>query len=530
VFAPILAATLVLSGDVRTTAGAPIAGAAVEWDVAQKTTSNNQGHFTVMPVNKWPADLLVSAHGFGTVVVPVPHTRRNVTLPPIALDRAATVRVHLRRGEGQHANALSVGLLRDDATTRWIVRRKLDGKDDVVIPDLARGSYLLLIDGPEPLQHATAKAVVTEGEVRDVDIELPAHRSHLAVYRGDRPAANAGVKIESTDGQWQSSVMTNADGVIEAPVWDLHGLFEVTVDGASGAVPVMRLQNLNPTATVRVPARTIKGVVADAHDKPIQGAIVTLINSDIGEGKGTVRDRTDAHGRFAFEGVAPGDPLVSVAVPGYLFRDAERITKDDVKLTLSEGYPRDVVIEQSDGTPIAGAEVLCVVNGKTRAKTISGAAGRATIATPGEGPSTIYVLPSDGSLAIHRFRAPIDEVSTEPVTIRIAPPASSLRVRTLSTRGATIPDVNFLLRYNGELIPEPVAHELERIDDLQFRTGFDGEAHFGPIPTGLYELWPYKGEEDLAALLDTVGVRQAPVVVNVSSGENDVTIRLNVGR
>ncbi|HEX7136305.1 MAG TPA: carboxypeptidase-like regulatory domain-containing protein [Vicinamibacterales bacterium] len=528
--APILAAALIVSGDIRTTGGAPIAGAAVEWNVSQKTTSNDQGHFTVMPASQWPADLLVSAHGFGTVVVPVPHTHRNVTLPPIALDRGATVRVHLHRGDGQHANALRVGLLRDDARTRWIVRRKLDGNDDIVIPDLARGSYLLLVDGPEPLQHATAKAVVTEGDVRDVDIELPAHRSHLAVYRGERPAVNAGVKIESTDGQWQSSVTTNGDGVIDAPIWDLHGLFEVTVDAASGAVPVMRLQNLNPTATVRLPARTVKGVVADTRGKPIQGAIVTLVNSDIGEGKGTVRDRTDSQGRFAFEGVAPGDPLVSVAAPAYLFRDAERLKRDDVKLTLNEGYPRDVIIEQTDGTPIAGAEVLCVVNGKMRAKTISSAGGRATIATPAEGPSTIYVLPSDGSLGIHRFHAPLDEVSSAPATIRIAPPASSLRVRTLSTRGATIPDVNFLLRYNGELIPEPVAHELERTGDLQFRTGFNGEAHFGSIPTGLYEFWPYKGEEDLAALLDTVGLKEAPVVVNVTSGENDVTIRLNTGR
>jgi len=90
--------------------------------------------------------------------------------------------------------------------------------------------------------------------------------------------------------------------------------------------------------------------------------------------------------------------------------------------------------------------------------------------------------------------------------------------------------VNFLLRYNGELIPEPVAHELERIGDVQFRTGFDGEAHFGSIPAGHYEFWPYKREEDLTALLDSVGVGEAPVVVNVSAGENDVTIRLNTGR
>lgn len=528
--APLLAATLILSGDIMTTEGHPVGGATVEWNASQKTISSPAGHFTVVPVGTWPADLTVSARGFGTVVVPVPHAHRNTHLPAIKLEPGATLRIHLHRGLDQHASRLRVGLLSDDARTRWILHRKLDEADDVVLYDLPPGAFAVLVDGSKPLQHAVGKAVVGRGDVRDLDMSLPARRSHLQIYRGDLPVANRTVQLESIDGQWQSSVATDADGLIDTPIWDFHGQFEMTVDSASSAVPVMRLQTLVPTATVKLPSRTIKGFAVDVHGKPIEGAVVSLLDTVIGDGKATVRARTDSQGRFAFEGLERGDQVISVAAPGYLFRDPERLTTDDLKVTLRQGYLRDLVIEQSDGSAVAGAEVLCVKDGKIRAKALSGADGHVTMATPGDEPSIVYVIPSDGSLAIRRFRAPLDEVSSDPVTIRIAPAASSLHVRTLTTRGTTVPNVNLLLRYNGELIPTPIAQELERIGDLQFQTDVDGQAHFEHIPTGIYELWPYNREEEMTALLDSIGVQSAPVVVNASAGENDVTIRLNARR
>lgn len=523
----ILAAVLILSGDVKTPNGLPVAGAAIEWNGAEKTVSDARGHFAAVPAGAWPEDLTVSARGFGTVVVPVPHARRTTSLPLITLEPGATVRVHLHRVRGQRATALRVGLPSDDGKTRWIRRRTISGSDDVVIADLARGVYALLVEGSEPLQHVTAKAVVAAGDVRDIDVNLPARRTHLRVFRGDRPLASADLRFESVEGQWQGSIATDANGWIDAAVWDFHGQFKVTMPGDSSAMHVMRTQTLTPTATIRLSDRTLKGVVVDAHDKPIPGAVATLINTSIGEGTGTFRARCDSHGRFAFDGVATGEQLVNVTAPGYLLRDSQKLTTDDVKITLSQGYPRDLVIEQRDGAPVRGAEVLCVANGKARAKAFSGADGRVTIATPADAPSTVYVIPSDGSFAIRRFRAPMDEVSSDPVTVRVAPPTSSLRVRTLTTEGATVPNVNLLLRYNGELIPIPIAHELERAGDLQFQTGADGEARFDHLPEGVYEIWPYADEEEMTALFDSIGAADAPVSVSTASGESDVTIRLS---
>jgi len=66
---------------------------------------------------------------------------------------------------------------------------------------------------------------------------------------------------------------------------------------------------------------------------------------------------------------------------------------------------------------------------EVRSKAFSSTDGHVTIATPVDTPSTVYVTPSDGSFAIHRFRAPLDDVSSDPVTVRVAPSTSSLRVR-----------------------------------------------------------------------------------------------------
>jgi hypothetical protein len=288
----------------------------------------------------------------------------------------------------------------------------------------------------------------------------------------------------------------------------------------------MRMQTLTRTATIRFPNRTVEGVVVDTHDKPIAGAVATLIDTDIGEGTGSFRARSDAQGRFAFEGVARGDQLVNVTAPGYLLRDSERFT-DDLKVTLSQGYLRDLVIEQSDGTAVRGAEALCVTNGRVRSRAFSGIDGHVTIATPADAPSTVYVIPSDGSFAIRHVRAPMDEVSSDPVTVRLAPSTSSLRVRTLTTAGATVPNVRLLLRYDGELIPTAIAHELERVSDLPFHTGREGEARFDHLPEGVYEIWPYFNEDEVNDLLDSIGAERAPISLNAAAGETEVTIRLS---
>lgn len=523
----VLAAVLILSGDVKTVNGLPIPAATVEWNGSERTVSDAGGHFTAVPAGPWPADLTVSARGFGTVVVPVPHVRRTTSLPPITLEPGAMVRVHLHRGRGQRAVAVRVGFPGNDDRTHWVQRRVVAGSDDIVVTDLAPGIYAVLVEGSEPLQHVTAKANVAAGDVRNIDVSLPARRSHLRVLRGDQPVASSHIQLESIEGQWQGSVATNASGWIDTPIWDFHGQFKVRLPGASSPVPmIMRLQTLTRTATIRFPNRTVKGVVVDTHDEPIAGAVATLINTNIGEGTGSFRARSDAQGRFVFEGVAPEDQLVNVTAPGYLLRDSERFT-DDLKVTLSQGYPRDLVIEQSDGTAVRGAEALCVTNGRVRSRAFSGIDGHVTIATPVDAPSTVYVIPSDGSFAIRRFRAPLDEVSSDPVTVRVAPSTSSLRVRTLTTAGATVPNVKLLLRYDGELIPTPIAHELERVGYLQFHTGPDGEARFDHIPEGVYEIWPYFNEDEVNDLLDSIGAARAPISLNAAAGETEVTIRLS---
>jgi hypothetical protein len=115
--------------------------------------------------------------------------------------------------------------------------------------------------------------------------------------------------------------------------------------------------------------------------------------------------------------------------------------------------------------------------------------------------------------------------ASENDVIRIVVPAgsASLEISTRTTDDAPLPDVGFLMRYNGELIPPSVAREMHRYQGIQLGTDANGTAVLHPIPPGTYELWPYRTEEEAAAILEVATA--APINVNVITGPNKATVR-----
>jgi len=442
---------------------------------------------------------------------------------------AATLLLHVIRGGETRALDVAIGAPSDEGMPSWTIHRHLaPGSSTVKIDGIARGAWLVLVRGPEPLQRTTAKFVVAEHDTRKLDVALHPRRLRARVLAGGTPVANAELHLTNIDGQWDSFVTTDANGRIDTPLWS-GGQFEAVIHRTPDAVPVIRIATLHggdAESVIAMPDHMIRGVLTDARGNPIAGgSIVIRTSTDEGRTAG-LRAKTDAHGAFAFDAVDAGTHQLRPYAPGYLLGDSMSVTiadderAHDVRMQLSQGYTREVVVRSRNGEPAAGAEIICAAGTRIRGKAFSDEKGHALVPTPSDEPSVLYVIPSEGSLAIHRLRAPADDASNAPVEITMPAGNASLQVDAKSADGKPLPDLSFLMRFDGETIPPAVAKE-----GLRLRTSDDGEARIEHIPTGVYELWPYRDDDEVADLLDTLGIVSAPININVTTGENHATIR-----
>jgi hypothetical protein len=103
--------------------------------------------------------------------------------------------------------------------------------------------------------------------------------------------------------------------------------------------------------------------------------------------------------------------------------------------------------------------------------------------------------------------------------VDLPPPSSSLLIRARTTTGAEMPRFSLLMRYNGVLIPREAAEELP----LSIAAG--GEVHLENIPSGSYEFWPYRTDEEADAIVMTSDDVPAPIRVQVREGKNRIAVK-----
>jgi hypothetical protein len=81
------------------------------------------------------------------------------------------------------------------------------------------------------------------------------------------------------------------------------------------------------------------------------------------------------------------------------------------------------------------------------------------------------------------------------------------------------------MRYNGELMPTEVAEVLAEVQGVRLGTGADSAAHLRNIPTGSYEFWPYRTAEEAESIVAAGSTFDAPIQVDVESGENRIAVK-----
>jgi hypothetical protein len=272
--------------------------------------------------------------------------------------------------------------------------------------------------------------------------------------------------------------------------------------------------------TIDVPDGVIAGSLADPAGSPVAGATVFLYTARE-EGSTTVQAKTDPAGRFRFTGVQAGTHTLNVKAHGFLRPEpvAAAAGSEANDIVLERGFLREVRVAGPDGAPVAGAFVGCATGAALRSEAITNEEGRASVATPA-GPVTLFVFPRQGSFAFRRIGG--DE---RHIRVDVPAAAASLEVATLTTDGRPLAGITMLVRYNGEVVPPEVARELERQQGSSLRTDDAGRMRLTPVPRGVYEIWPYRSNDEVDALLASVSALEAPANVNVVTGENKVTIR-----
>ena len=392
------------------------------------------------------------------------------------------------------------------------------------LDDLSAGSYTLLIHGQQPLQQFAKKIILGDGDRRAEKLSIEPVPLAARITMGGKPLANGTIAMEHAELGWRGELRTDANGRFAGELWQ-PGTFRASYRGSDAVSPFLKEVTLRSTPPVAmsldVASREVRGKIVDRDGLPVPAARVFL-RSSMDESDSTIRTQTDSQGVFRFVGVTSGVQRVTVIADGYLSPDPidftmrEDETSHDVPIRIDAGYTRRLRIVDAEGHPSIGADVLVAIDGEVRSSGIADGEGRVSIATKANASNVIYILGRDGAFAAVRPRE--DDV----MRIALPRPASSLHITTRTTDGKPLGQIALLMSFDGEPIPLDVARRFARTHGM-LATDASGEVVLRNLPAGSYQFWPYATEEEAESIL-AAGLMEAPIAVNVKSGENAIVV------
>lgn len=440
---------------------------------------------------------------------------------------AATLNVEVRRQGFTGAIQVAVAPRVDGMTPEWSAAKTLPAGDQsaVSFDGLPAGLYVVMASGPQPLQRLSAR-VNLGSDGSTVRLVIPKSKTELRATLAGEPLARAGIVITHRELRWSTEAETDEEGRFAGALWE-EALYTANVrrHPMSGPYSADVWLSSKP-GTIDVPDRHVTGRVL-ADGKPLAGAVVDL-RSEHGESIRTVRTRSAPDGRFEFFGVFEGALALTARAPSYLDSDAIAFElhaakeRHSVDVELARGEPRAVRVMDAHGTPIAGATLITSCDGHVKSTAVTNAEGDADVALPPGASCAIYALPDEGSIAVAPVVEPVED--SKPLLIRVAEGASSLRLALKSTAGEPFPAMSLLMRIDGVVVPPSIARVLAS-RGFPLTTNEAGSISLQRIPRGTYEFWPYRTSSEGQMLYETATEFDAPISVEVLTGENNATVR-----
>lgn len=502
------------------------AGCATDFDGAFRCEIDGQ----------WPASISASYPRLAKRVIALGSSERETNVGDIRLSNGARLTVRVEAPDD--VRSVVATLFHDDEgkPAVQIAERTLSlpSNEGAVMSELNPGVYRLLVRGSRPYQQHASKVSVRGGD-NETTVSIDESELTLRVLSESHPQAGASILLKNLEGRWSGTVQTNESGTAVEPLWQL-GEFSASVRPKKAASPVMDHHVFSPGArqqwTFQVPIGRIEGRVADEGGSPVAEALVSL-TTDSGDMTSALRTKTDSSGRYAFDGVRPGAQTVAAQAEGYLpsdsvaFRLVESETGRNVDVTLRRGARKSVEVVDARGVPLPNSTVLESVNNILINMSKAGGDGSVEVQLPAAVSPVLFVIPPNGSFAIHR----VSTIERDSASIRILVPdaTASLELKTETTEHQPVRDVHFLVRYDGETIPFDVLMFLAQVFGVDFKTGADGSGMITNLPPGAYELWPYAKTTDIETLMSGFDM-PAPLRVALTQGVSSATLSFRAKR
>lgn len=437
---------------------------------------------------------------------------------------AADLRIAVDRNGFAGPIELALAPRVEGAPPQWSASKTLGvAESAATFTGLAQGLYFVLARGPQPLQRLSAKANVgsSGGAVR---LTLPKGKTSLRVMLAGRPVVRAAVLLTEDELLWDTRLEAGEDGRFAGALWQ-PGAYTASVWPDRATAPYVADVALSAEPlTIEVPDRLVVGRVIGEDGRPIAGAKV-ILRTQGEQLTRTAGTSSGSDGRFEFFGVHEGAQTLRAKAPSFLDSDVDSFellgapARHSRDLTLARGTQRAVRVVDQEGDPVAEAMLFAACGGYIKSTAVTDEQGRADVALPESGGCSIYALPMEGSLAVAHV------AEKGPLVVRVREGSSSLKLALKSDQGEVFSDVWLLMSIDGSVVPPAVSQQLFT-RGLRLMTSAAGSISLTHMPPGTYDFWPYRSEAEGQMLYDSAWAMNAPISLDVVSGENTATVRL----
>jgi len=501
----------------------PIAGASINNPLGSTVAfTSADGHFRAEFADAWPAYVAIAAPGFATKVVALttwPGT--TVDAGTVTLGPGGSVRISIDVPG-------SVELSRRDRRRHLIrvVSAKI-ANSSAEFTSVDAGEYVAVVRGSQPTQRLAVALTVRDGETTDKAIHVEPISVLLRVRANNRPVPNAIVKLSPASGEWDAAIAVSAEGTATTEVWQ-QGEYVAFVSATEPQTEAAVHKNLSGEREIEwpidLPSARIRGVVASRDGSAIRGATLTLNSQSAGEESQNVTT-SDENGRFEFANLNSGNATLTSKADGFLQSSLEFSIRDDsatqsVRIEMDHGYQQQINVRNAAGVPAVNALIVSE-SGFEGPSSITDASGTASITMKPAEHKQVFILPADGSFIAVDVTAPAPATDKpSPITVTVPAGVATIAITAQTEDASPLAGVAFAIRLDGKTIPEPVRHVMLVRRGIPLHTGNDGTAVLTRMPSGMYEIWPYRQPADLAAI--TNGSAPAPVRLAANPGINTV--------
>ena len=486
------------------------------------------GSFRVfIPVDFWPRSIVVSAAGYGPVVMSLPEGPTAIQLPDVQLKKAGRIVIAAPAEQLAAIDSIEVFELRGKRqrfSYRTLSKDALRQSKFTI--DVAPGRYLLVLRGKQPLERFGVTAELAAGEERQLAIELAEQNVDVRTFVGDQHLGNAEIVVESVETLWNTTFRTSSEGGAKLRLWQpgevVFVLESPEMAGYSGTLDMR-----GPRVDIRVPSRSVEGKVVDAlTDEP-------LVNVNVGltDGKGGTMTTSAPDGTFKFVGVKPGAYRISAGGANGLSQETvsiqvhEDVSVRRVRLALRRQQEFDLEIVSWNGNPAADAAVVELSGPTVMSLRQADQAGMVRLPLQASGPRSVVIVAADAGL----YAQPLPQKPEPKVRVTIPPASSSITIAVGTNADRPISGVSLVMRLNGVLFPGEVMQLLHARAGVILTSDENGQIRLPRVPAGLYEFWPIRSRSELQAIL-TGQPPAAPIVIAAGPGENKATLGFSAVR